>query len=292
MPYARTVDQQFEQRWAALCARRPDPTFVYGVLSTGVYCRCGCASRLPKRPNVRFFDSAEQAAAAGFRPCKRCRPSDPPDSSSWLVQICAWLESEPDLTLAELSERSGFSRFHLQKQFKRYTGLSPKRYALQVRRERLRSGLQAGASVTRAQQDAGGLSPRGLGMLAGRYRRGGQGERIAYQVAKCSLGPVVVGWTAAGVCAVELGDSAELSLRRRFPAAELVEQVCPWLLLVLEALDSQGQTAQLPLDLRGTLFQKQVWQTLATLPPGQTVSYGELAQLAGKPGAWRAGAAA
>ena len=295
-------------RWDAVVARdrRADGTFVYCVKTTGVYCRPSCAARLARRENVSFHPTCDAAEAAGYRPCKRCRPGDAAADSRLagvVAQLCRLIEtSETAPTLAALAREAAMSPFHLQRVFKRITGLSPRDYAIAHRAQRVRDSLNPDTTVTEALYAAGyGSSGRfyenadaALGMEPSRYRSGGDGADIRFAVARCSLGCVLVGTSEKGVCAVYLGDSPdELAneLKARFPSARLVAGDPAFGRLVSDVVslvEHPERAVDLPLDIRGTAFQHRVWQTLRQIPPGTTVTYAELAARAGAPDAVRA----
>lgn len=297
-----------EARWAAVSGRDrgADGAFVYGVLTTGVYCRPGCASRAPLRANVRFFGTPDEAEAAGLRPCKRCEPHAARAGSAEAAAVAravALIEAadEPP-TLRELAAAAGLSPFHFHRQFKAATGLTPAAYARAHRAERLRGELATAPTVSAAIYEAGyGSSGRlyaesgaTLGMTPTAYRAGAPGERISYTIAPSSLGLVMVGATERGVCAIELGDdrgALAASLKVRFPKAELVaddQGFAAWVQAVVNLVEAPRRGHDLPLDIRGTAFQRRVWAALREIPPGATASYSELAERLGQPGAARA----
>lgn len=304
--------RETDARWQALLQRdkAADGQFVYAVKTTGIYCRPSCGARRPLRRNVQFFAQAAQAESAGYRACLRCQPQQLPGSSGILQTVtcvCRRLEmSEQIPTLAELAEELSVSPQHLQKSFTRVVGLSPHTYAREVRAARLRQQLCEGESVTNAIYRAGynassrfyEESNRMLGMQAGQYREGGPGVTIYFALAECSLGHILVAQSTKGVCAILLGEDPETllsDLQQRFRAAELVgadaryEQTVAQVIGLIEA-PALGH--QLPLDIRGTAFQRRVWEALVRVPPGQTVSYRELATSLGMPSGARAVASA
>ncbi|MBB6577026.1 AraC family transcriptional regulator of adaptative response/methylated-DNA-[protein]-cysteine methyltransferase [Comamonas odontotermitis] len=310
----RAQQTQADPRWADVCARNAgaDGRFVYAVRSTGVFCRPSCSSRQAKPENVSFFDSPALAQAAGYRACKRCQPDAPskPGHAALMAQLCHWIataEEEPNL--ADLAERAGMSPFHLQRVFKAAVGVSPKAYAKAQRRERLQAALgdaQEAPRVIDAIFDAGFASTAQLyrdsqavlGMTPRQYRTGGAAQHIRFGVGECSLGPILVAATEQGICAILLGDDADAlvqELQQRFPKAQLAGGDAAferWMAQVIGFVDEPTRGLALPLDVRGTAFQQQVWQALRRIPVGSTVSYSELARTLGMPQASRAVAGA
>lgn len=291
--------------------RAADGQFIMAVTTTGVYCRPHCPSRTPKRPNVRFYRRPEEARAAGFRACRRCDPdaSAPRDARLDAVRAaCRLIEDAEDTapTLEELGEAAGLSPFHLQRTFKAVMGITPRQYWDARRVGRLKANLKAGEGVASALYGAGyGSSSRlyekagaQLGMTPASYGKGGEGAVIAYAFADTALGRVIVGSTAAGICFVGLGDEdAALldELQGDYPRAELAadpgglgETVAD----VAATLEGREPHAALPVDVRGTAFQRQVWEALRAIPMGETRTYAELAAAAGRPKAIRAAASA
>jgi len=300
------------ERWAAVERRDPaaDGQFVYSVKTTGVYCRPSCPSRLARRENVAFHTNPAAAEAAGFRPCKRCRPTEPTleeRRAELVAAACRQIEAagEPP-SLGDLAEAAGVSRFHFHRIFKETTGVTPKAYAAEHRARRVRGGLERGAKVTDALYDAGynassrfyEESNERLGMRPTEYREGGTGVEIKFAIGECSLGSILVAATDKGVCAITLADDPEIlvrDLQDRFPKADLrgaeteFERVVAAVVgLVEEPRGSLG----LPLDVRGTAFQQKVWVALREIPAGTTASYAEIARTIGKPKAVRAVAGA
>jgi AraC family transcriptional regulator of adaptative response/methylated-DNA-[protein]-cysteine methyltransferase len=301
-----------EARWAALRSRdaHADGKFYYSVRTTGVYCRPSCAARPARRENVAFHESRGAAEAAGFRPCKRCRPDLPPQAerrAQAVAGACKAIEAAeaggmdmPDLDT--LAQAAGMSRYHFHRVFKEATGLTPRAYAGARRAERLRTQLPAANSVTEAMYDAGynssgrfyEKSQEVLGMQPSSYRAGGAGMRIRFAVGACSLGAILVASTDKGVCAVLLGEDADAlvkDLQDRFPRACFVggeRDFEQWMAQVVGLVEAPRQGLNLPLDVRGTAFQQRVWEALRAIPPGSTASYAEIAERIGAPKAVRA----
>lgn len=303
-----------ERRWAAVQQRDggADEVFWYSVRSTGVYCRPSCAARPALRKNVAFHDSRAAAEQAGFRPCLRCKPDQPPlaeRQAAVVAQACRLIdqaEVDAALDLDSLASAVGVSRFHFHRMFKAVTGITPKAYANAARARRVQQGLAAQASVTDALYAAGfnssgrfyAQSPAVLGMKPSAFRAGGAGEQIRFAIAECSLGPILVASTAQGICAILIDDDPDFlvkDLQDRFPKAELIgaepeyEQVVS---RVIGMVEQPSLGLDLPLDVRGTAFQQRVWQVLRAIPSGRRVSYAELAELSGVPRGARAVASA
>ena len=297
-----------DDRWAAVVDRdsRAEGHFVFGVVTTGIYCRAGCPARRPRRENARFFGHAGDAERAGFRPCKRCLPdgaSVRERHAAAVVRACRLIETAEEMPdLHALAEAAGMSRYYFHRIFKATTGLTPRAYASARRAERVRAALREGSTVTRAIHDAGfGSASRfyegaekALGMPPARYRRGGQAETIRFAVGQCSLGAILVAATAKGVCGIHLGDDPEALLRDcedQFAQANLVggdEAFEKVVARVIALVEEPARGHNLPLDVRGTAFQQRVWQALSDIPPGSTESYAAVAARIGAPGAARA----
>jgi AraC family transcriptional regulator of adaptative response/methylated-DNA-[protein]-cysteine methyltransferase len=305
-----------ETAWQAVSTRdrRQDGRFVYGVTSTRIYCRPSCPSRRPRRDRLRFYATPDEAEAAGFRACKRCRPRETGAATAAeqaVRRALAHLDLHPEerASLTNLARVAGLSPFHLQRTFKRLVGLSPREYAAARRADRLRNGLRATSTVSRAMYEAGfGSSsrlyegaPRLLGMTPGAYRRGGAGMEIRYTVVESAYGRLLVGATDRGVCSVILGDRDATLVRNlaaQFPSAtrSRVDDGDAWLAGLVRRVAEQVKrpTAMdgIPLDLHGTAFQYRVWEALVAIPPGETRTYTDLARQVGKPRAVRAVASA
>jgi AraC family transcriptional regulator, regulatory protein of adaptative response / methylated-DNA-[protein]-cysteine methyltransferase len=212
------------------------------------------------------------------------------------------LHTDEPLPLARLSREAGVSPAHLQRTFTRVVGLSPKRYQEQRRVGALKSALREGRTVSSATYEAGfGTGRRvyeaaddALGMTPGTYRRRGVGVTIHYAVVPVSLGLLLVAVTERGICSVSLGDDEATlvaALRDELPAAELVRASDARDRLVdavVAHVEGTARGDELPLDVRATAFQWQVWRALQRIPEGATRSYQEIARELGQPSAARA----
>ena len=297
-------------RWAALQNRdnMADGRYVYGVVTTGVYCRPACPSRLALRKNVRFFDTSADAERAGFRSCKRCRPDQlslSAQHTAMITRACREIETadEPP-TLDTLASNANLSRYHFHRIFKSVTGITPRQYATEHRAKKIKSALQKNPTVTDALYHAGFNSSghfyetARLGMTPTQFRKGAAGVMIRYAICPCSLGLVLIAASEKGLCSVRFGDSRhalEMELRADFPNALIVpaeKDFDAMIENVIARIESPGKQSSLPLDIAGTAFQQKVWRALQKIPAGKTLSYATLAQRIGQPTATRAVASA
>ena len=297
-----------DERWAAVVRRDPaaDGRFYYSVSTTGVYCRPSCAARRARREHVGFHLTCAEAEAAGFRPCKRCRPDAAPLAerrAAAVARACRLIEAAEEVpSLDALARAAGMSRFHFHRVFRAITGVTPKAYADAQRARRVRDELAQRDTVTEAIYGAGfnssgrfyAASPDLLGMTPTVFRAGGNGAAIRFAVGECSLGSILVAATDKGVCAIQFGDDPDALLRElqdRFPKARLIgadKDFERMVARVVGFVEAPAQGFDLPLDVRGTAFQQRVWQALRAIPSGATASYAEIAERIGQPKAVRA----
>jgi AraC family transcriptional regulator of adaptative response/methylated-DNA-[protein]-cysteine methyltransferase len=301
-----------DPRWAALVARdsSTDGTFVYSVRTTGVYCRPSCPSRRPRPENVRFHATPAAAAAARFRPCKRCRPTEASLAQRQVAKVttaCRLIESSPRAPgLEALAAKVGMSMFHFHRVFKAVTGLTPREYAVAHRAGRVRRMLGPSRSVTRTIYESGYNSNarfyadagKALGMTPGAYRAGGASVEIRFAIGECSLGSILVASTTRGVCAILMGDDPERLARdfqEGFPHAVLIGGDPGFERLVARVVglvEAPRLGLDLPLDVLGTVFQHRVWRALRGIPAGKTATYSDIAKRIGSPKSARAVASA
>lgn len=309
-PFGAATEQ--DPRWARVVARdrAADGAFYYSVATTGVYCRPSCASRGANPKNVRFHDTAAECEAAGFRPCRRCKPEQPSQdaqNAEKIARACRLVaRAEEPPTLAEMAKEAGLSRYHFHRLFKAITGVTPKDYSAGNRAARLRKQLPRSRTVTEAIYDAGFNSNSRfyeksgalLGMSPSHYRDGGAGAAIRFAVGECSLGSILVASSDKGVCAILMGDDPPAlvrSLQDRFPKADLIGADAEFETVVAQVVgfvEAPGIGLDLPLDVRGTAFQQRVWRALREIPAGATASYSDIARKIGAPKATRAVAGA
>jgi AraC family transcriptional regulator of adaptative response/methylated-DNA-[protein]-cysteine methyltransferase len=296
-----------DPRWAAIQRRdaAADGQFVYSVRTTGVYCHPSCGARPARPENVAFHPTPADAERAGFRACRRCRPDQPPraeQQAEVIARLCRMLESDTPPNLEALAIATEWSPHHLHRTFKRITGLTPHAYAAAHRARRMQETLASSNSVTAAIYDAGYNSdarfyadaPKALGMTPTRFRAGGAGAKLQFAVGQCSLGAILVARSELGICAILLGDDPDTltrELQDRFPRAELLGGDAAferWVARVVGLVEAPEVGLDLPLDIRGTAFQRRVWQALQAIPPGTTASYAEIARRIGAPNSARA----
>lgn len=308
VPKPKTSSDE-NQAWQAVLERdrRYDGLFVYAVKSTGVYCRPSCPSRRPRAEQVEFFEKPTLAEVAGYRSCRRCRPTEPNGHRpipQMITKVCRALDSNPEEepTLDQLAELAGMSPFHLQRSFKQSLGISPRQYAELRRFLRFRTRLQKGDDVTTAMYAAGfqsssrlyERSTSSLGMTPSIYRSGAPGQKIAFAITDTVLGRVLVAQTDKGVCAVRIGESDETlesELRAEFPQAEIShdnQHLANTLRQIARVAEGKASESDIPLDIRHTAFQWKVWQALRNIARGETKTYQQVAKEIGDPKAVRA----
>jgi len=294
-----------EAAWQAVLQQNRAAGFVYAVGSTGIFCRPGCPSRLPSRKNVLFFATVEEARAAGFRPCLRCKPEEvgtPQQDRVELVgRIRRHIEANFDrrVPLEELGQVAGISPHTARRIFEQAMGATPLAYQRALKARRLRQALAEGESVTDAIYEAGyGSASRAyeaqpLGMTPARFRQGGKGEQIDLTAVETPFGWIAVGATRRGLCWLALAGTEEAALatvREEFPAAELKRDasMSRWVEQALAAVASSSSPLPAELDLRGTAFQLRVWEALRKIPQGETRTYSQVAREMGCPSSTRA----
>ncbi len=295
--------------WHAVLDRNPrfDGILYYAVTSTGIYCRPSCPSRRPSPQNVKFFSSAALAENAGFRACRRCDPRQEKSgrgAAAVARAVCDFVERNLDGTLSHrvLAAGLGLSHHHLQRTFKRETGVSIGQYVEARRFSHFKTALRAGHSIADATYDAGYTSSsriyesvaQRMGMTPATYRKGGPGVAIGYTIAACSLGKLLVATTSKGICELALADNREellAALQGEFPRAIITPDkkgLQSTVAAIIAYLDRKTSSLDLPLDIRMTSFQRRVYEELKRIPPGSTKSYSAVAAAIKMPKATRA----
>ena len=295
------------ERWNAILARdeSKDGEFVFGVHSTGIYCKPSCPARHPHVEQVAFFDGPGEAERHGFLACKRCRPNDHAiPRTETIRRVCEYIERNIDgkLTLSILSKEAGLSKFHFQKTFKRIIGISPRQYVEARRLEKVKDLLRRGDTVTNAIYNAGFSSkgrlyensPSQLGVNPGTFRRGGEGLSIHYTIVDSPIGRLLLGATRNGICSVCIGasdEAVEAALKEDYYAADLYrndQQMKNWAEEFSKYFDGKDFARDLPVHVQATAFQWKVWRRIQAIPYGKTTTYSKIAQELGRPKAVRA----
>ena len=283
--------------------RSLDGKFVGAVKTTGIYCKPSCPARRPLRKNVEFFGTAEQARAAGYRECLRCRPDEVGRDRAAVVKAVALIEGAEDaLPLEALARAVGYAPHHFHRLFKRDIGVTPAAYMRGLKSKRAEAALDGEGTITDAIYEAGYAAPsrfyatsKGrLGMTPSAWKNGGAGVTIRWAVVDTRLGKMLLAATDKGICRLSF-DEDESELHRRFPRATIKAGDAAFDMLskaAIAAVDHPAQMPELPLDVQGTAFQQAVWQELQRIPAGQTRTYAQIAAAVGRPKAVRAAGSA
>ena len=300
-----------DERWQAIVRGDPayEHAFVFGVRTTGVYCLTTCRGTPVLRKNVEFYDTVAEARAAGYRPCKRCRPDEGGPYSravDVVSRATVFIDEHHDehLPLSVIARAIGATDHVLRRSFAVALGITPRQFADQRRLERFKTDVRNGHDVTTALYDNGFGSPSRLyesadarlGMTPGQYRNGGDGIAIAYAIADSPLGKLLVARTERGICRIAIADdhaTLEKMLAHEFPHASIAHDddgLSTLVEAVAGLLSGQGVNgaAELPLDVRGTAFQRRVWEALRRIPRGETRTYSQVSEDIGQPSAARA----
>ncbi|CDM89652.1 bifunctional DNA-binding transcriptional regulator/O6-methylguanine-DNA methyltransferase Ada [Xenorhabdus bovienii] len=304
-----TLLTELDPRWLDIKAKniKADGHFVYAVKTTGIYCRPSCPTRIPKLHHIEIFDNCEFAENKNYRACKRCNPNGESISTKnerLVTKACRIIENRRgDIKLEELSMQVEISAYFFHRLFKKIIGVTPKQYSTAIRIKNMHNELiNKNESITNAIYNSGfnscsrfyAATDNSLGMTPSVYRKGGKDTLIQFAITECSLGTILVARSLKGICAISFGDNpTELlnSLQDKFSKAEFIggdldfENVVA---KVIELVEKPGILFNLPLDIQGTVFQQRVWKMLLTIPTGTTISYTQLAEMIGNPGAVRA----
>ena len=300
-PMSNVARLDADTAWAAFMRRDRgwDGRVIGAVKTTGIYCKPSCPAKRPKRENVEFFATAEEARAAGFRQCLRCKPDEVGRDRAAIAEAVKLIDAAEEApTLAEIASAVGYAPHHFQRLFKRDLGVSPADYARALRNRRTETALKTNDRVTDAVYDAGYGAPSSfysdakerLGMTPSAWRDGGRGATIRWTHFDSPLGQMLIAATSKGICRLTFDDN-EASLKRLFPNATIARDEGGLRELVegaLGAIERPLAMPDLPIDVAGTAFQEAVWRELRKIPPGETRSYAEIAAAIGAPKAVRA----
>ncbi len=293
-----------ETMYRALVEKDPgfDGLFYTGVTTTGIFCRPTCTAKKPHRENVVFFPTAREALLAGYRPCRVCRPVEPPAVTPEPVrQLLAEVEADPSLRLRDADLRArGLDPVALRRWFKRNHGLTFQGYVRALRIGAAFGRIKHGDTATEAAFDHGWESLSGFGdafrKVMGTPPTRAHGPVITMTRIETPLGPMLAGATDDGICLLEFIDRRMIETQLTRLARIFKTALVPGTSLHFDRLSDElrryfaGELRAFhsPLDLRGTEFQRKVWSALLTIPYGKTRSYSEQAMLLGAPSAVRA----
>lgn len=279
-----------------------DQIFFVGVTTTNVFCRPSCPARKPLPENVRFFAAPPDALAAGFRPCKRCRPLDRPGAPQWVRALIEEIETEPQrrITAAQLRER-GIEPATARRAFLKHFGLTFHAYARLRRLGGALSQIRKGSPIDDVVFDSGFESHSGFRSAFQKTFGNSPGRSaakatIVTRMYESPLGPMLAGATSSGICLLEFTDRRMLELQLRIVRKRFSATVVPGsndhLLQACAELDEYFAGTRRTFDVAviapGSPFQEKVWASLRDVPYGETRSYEQLATAIGQPSAVRA----
>ena len=273
-----------------------DYQFYYGVKTTRIFCSPSCTTKEPLRKDVIYFDNVLSAIQSGYQACKQCKPERNASQDTGLIKllhVCRKIEehTEGPLTALKLASSVGLTQFQLHRLFKKYLDVTPKSYIDQIQLNTLKVNLRTSGSVTDAIFESGiestsviyGRMNSHLGMTPKKYREGGDGVQISYAVGHTNLGLVLIAATNKGLSFLQFGEFEHQLLAQlvsEYPCAEIVpmsskneEQLSHWLKLLNLYIDGTSIDLDIPLDVRGTAFQKKVWDFLRSIPYGKVRKY-------------------
>ena len=280
-----------------------DGVFFTGVKTTGIFCRPSCTARKPRPENVEFFATPREALFSGYRACKRCRPLDadgrPP---AWVARLLERLEQAPGERIRAADLRAaGVDPARARRYFQKHYGMTFQAYCRARRLGDAFRRIKGGSTVSDVATASGFESESGFRAAFGRAfgaapSEAAAGDTVLLDWIASPVGPLVAGATSDGVCLLEFSDrrmlEAQLKTLRKRLAAPLVPGRNRWLERLRRQLDEyfagRRKDFDLPLVIRGTPFQEQVWRTLLTIPYGETWSYRDVAARIGLAGATRA----
>ena len=277
--------------------------FLSGNIRSKVYCLSLCGSKIPDETRLIRFETIEEAESKGFMLCGHCAKfrSNLAKRREIVEKVTDRIREKYNspVGLAELSSLTGFSQKEILKAFHDIIGITPKKYLEELRIIKLKEKLSSGRTIDEAVEEIGHSSlswlytgsRSKLGMKPAAYRRGGKGETLLFSMKETRFGILAVAFTKSGICSVTLSNKRNDALeyfRKEFPKAKLMESNDDhgYLDGILAYL--VGAYVDLPLDLRGTEFQRKVWSAIKRIPHGTTATYSELASSIGKPKAYRA----
>lgn len=290
-----------QEKWNAVISSdtRVDGIFYYAVRTTGIFCRPSCKSKPPARKNILYFDTREDASAAGFRPCKRCRP----DLTNYQPHV-ALAERAKSLILTHYADgallirelpKLGASRHRIDQIFREQYGVTPAQYRNRIRVRMAGEMLrQSALPIDEIAFSLGFESPSAFfaffrkhtGSAPREYRYGGSspdGRDVVYGVYDTTFGQMTISCGASAIQGCRFGYQVPDGCQAG--GSELSDRTARQL---EEYFAGRRTLFDLPLEPAGTQFQKSVWQALCRIPYGKTRTYGQIAQEVGNPNASRA----
>jgi AraC family transcriptional regulator of adaptative response/methylated-DNA-[protein]-cysteine methyltransferase len=270
-----------------------DGVFYTGVRTTGIFCRPSCTARKPRPENVEFFATPREASFSGYRPCKRCRPLDadgrPPE---WVRRLLERIDASPAARIRTADLRSiGIDPARARRYFVSHYGMTFQAYCRARRLGDAFRLIKEGATVSEVANESGFESESGFRAAFARAfgttpGEATSGDAIALDWIPSPVGPLVAGANSEGLCLLEFSDrrmlETQLETLRRRVGRVLVPGRNRWLEVLRtqlgEYFDGRRQDFDLPLVIRGTVFQEKVWRALLTIPYGETWSYRRLAE--------------
>lgn len=280
-----------------------DGVFWVCVKTTGIFCRPSCSARMPNDENSDYVLSVNDALAGGYRPCKRCRPLEvdgrPPE---WVQRLLKHADSHPDRRLTDAHlKKNGFDPVRVRRYFKQHHGVTFHAFHRNRRLAGAAKEIVGGMPLLNVGMNLGYESDSGFrdafyatfGTTPGRFE---SSKQVVIDTISSAVGPLVIGATHRGVCMVEFGDRKALGTEIKFLKKAYGGAVVPgrnefinsMVRELADYFEGTLRTFETPLDRSGTPFQTRVWDALLEIPYGQTMSYGQLAEHLGKPGAQRA----
>ena len=282
-----------------------DGAFFAAVKTTGIFCRTTCTARKPKRENVCFYDSIQDALSAGYRPCKICRPMESANQiPKEIADLLAEAQENPQFRITEWELRQrGFDPNTLRRWFQKHYGMTFQAFCRMSRINAAFGAIKDGNSVLDAALGSGYSSASGFAAAFDKIIGTAPGKAgkepknvLVYQRFDAPLGPMIAVANESGLCLLEFGDRRMLEsefsdLQKRLNAVLLPgknEFTEAAILQLLEYFAGERKTFSVPLHAPGTAFQQRVWAALREIPYGETRSYGEIAAAMSNPGAVRA----
>ncbi len=276
--------------------------FFMGVKTTGVFCRPSCAARTPKFENCEFFEDAQDALLAGYRPCKKCQPMSLPNEESPLIKkLVAAVEQEPDKRWKDADFKAlGVDSSTVRRQFKKRFGMTFVAYARARRMGMALKDIREGASVIEAQVSAGYESGSGFrdafSRIIGKVPSKEPELVLKAEWIDTPIGAMLAIADDKGLYLLEFTSRRGLEREIERMRSKYKAVILPGGTPVIDQLKTELasyfkgdlKTFKTPLIYCGTAFQGQVWDALQEIPYGSTRSYAEQAEHIGNPNAVRA----